>query len=174
MTSTLGIAVVLLMGGPLRTPRAAADVARETDGAFCDGEFQADLDAENGKEPRIQSGRWITNGDRALFIAGYQEEYRQFAMGRPGRPGLQDAAKSAGYRDGILDGVKQRKAMQLFRVNQTEKFLNAGQDSSEANSVSDSYKREYRRWYATGYQIGYYSETQKEELRSENDKFGYM
>lgn len=173
MTSTLGIAVVLLMQGAPRTPRTAVDAARETDGAFCDGEFQAELDAENSKEPRIQSGRWILNGDRALFIAGYQQAYRQFAADRPERLGSLDAAGLAGYRDGMLDGERHRKAMQPFRMNKTEKYLNAGQDSLEANAVSKSYKRDYRLGYANGYQVGYYSEAEKEELSSGNDRFGH-
>jgi len=174
MTSTLGIAVVLLMGAPPRMPRTAVDVARETDGAFCDGEFQAELDAENGKDPRIQSGRWIASGDRALFIAGYQHEYRQFAADRPRRLSLLGAAELAGYRDGRLDGERQRRAMQAFRVNQTEKYLNAGQSSSEANALSKSYQRDYRLGYANGYQVGYYSEAEKEESSSGNDRFGHM
>ena len=174
MTSTLGIAVVLLMGGPLRAPRTAVDAARETDGAFCDGEFQAELDAENGKEPRLQSSRWGTNEDRALFIAGYQQQYRQFAADRPGRLGPLDAAQLAGYRDGMLDGKRQREAMQSFRMKQAEKYVHAGQDSSGANAVSESYERDYRLGYANGYQVGYYSEKEKEELSSGNDKFGDM
>jgi len=173
MTSTLGIAVVLLLGGSPRTPRTGV-VARETDGAFCDGKFQAKLDAANGNGPRIRSGRWATNRDRALFIAGYQQEYRQLAEGRPGGLGPEDAAASAGYRDGILDGARQYNLMQAFRVNQTEKYLKAGQDSSGANTVSESYQRDYRLGYANGYQVGYYSEARKEELGGENDRFGHL
>jgi hypothetical protein len=162
MTSTLGIAFGLLVGGPPRAPRAAVDVAREMDGAFCDGEFQAELDAVNGKKPRIQSSRWITNGDRALFIAGYQQQYRQFAMDRPGRLAPLTAAELAGYRDGKLDGERHHNLMQAFQVNQTENYLNAGQDSG-ANAVSESYQRDYRLGYANGYQVGYYPEAIKEE-----------
>lgn len=174
MTSTLGIAGVLVMGGAPRTPRTAVGVAREMDGAFCDGEFLAKLDADSGKEPRIQSGRWITSGDRALFIAGYQQGHGQFAAHRPGRMGPVDTAELAGYRDGMLDGEKQRNAMEPFRMNRTEKYLNAGQDPLEANAVSESYKHDYRLGYANGYQVGYYSEAEKGELSSGNDKFGHM
>jgi len=174
MTSTLGIAGVLAIGGAPRTPRTAVDVARETDGAFCDGEFLAELDAESGKEPRIQSGRWITNGDRALFIAGYQQKHRHFAADRPGRMGPVDTAELSGYRDGMLDGEKQRNAMQPFRMNRAEKYLNAGQNSLELNVVSESYKHDYRLGYANGYQVGYYSEAEKGELSSGNGKFGNM
>jgi hypothetical protein len=168
MTSTLGIAVVLLVGGPHRTHRASADVAQETDGAFCDGEFQADLDAGNGKEPHIQSGRWTTSGDRALFIAGYQRKYGQIAAGRPGRLGPRDAAELAGYRDGMLDGERHHNLRQVFRVNQTEKYLHAGQGFSGTNAVSESYQRDYRQGYANGYQVGYYSAAKKEESSIEN------
>jgi hypothetical protein len=173
MTSTLGIAVVLLMGAPPRNQRATEDAAKQTDGAFCDGVFQAQLDAESGKEPRIQSGRWSTNGDRALFIAGYQHEYRQFATDRPGRLRPLDAAELAGYRDGILDGERHHNLMQAFRVSQTEKYLNAGQDAG-ANAVSETYQRDYRLGYANGSQVGYYSEASKEESSIASGKLGSM
>lgn len=154
MTSTLGIAVFLLVGAPSRNQRTTEDAAEQTDGAFCDGEFQAELDAQSGKEARIQSSRWITSGDRALFIAGYQHEYRRLATDQPGK--LERPAELAGYRDGMLDGERHHNLMQAFRVSQTEKYLNAGQDSG-ANSVSENYQRDYRRGYANGYQVGYYS-----------------
>jgi hypothetical protein len=162
MTSTLGIAVGLLMGEAPRMARTAVDAARR-DAAFYDGEFQAKVDADNGRKPRIQSGRWMTDGDRALFIAGYEQAYRHLAADRPGSLGPLDAAELAGYRDGMRDGERQRKAMQAFRVQRTEMFMNAGQEASEANAVSESYKRDYRRGYANGYQVGYYSAAEKEE-----------
>jgi hypothetical protein len=74
MTSTLGMAVGFLMGQTPRKAGAEVEAARSIDAAFYDGEFQAQLDAENGRKPHIQSGRWITDGDRVLFIAAYWME----------------------------------------------------------------------------------------------------
>jgi hypothetical protein len=163
MTSTLGIVVGLLAGEAPRMPRTAVNSARETDAAFCDGEFEAKLDVDNGRKPRIQSERWMRDGDRALFIAGYQQAYRQLAANRPERIKPLNAAELAGYRDGMRDGERQRKAMQPSRVTRTELFLNAGQVSTKAEVVSESYKRDYRLGYANGYQVGYYSKAEKEE-----------
>ncbi len=83
-------------------------------------------------------------------------------------------AASAGSPVPMLDGEGQRKAMQAFRVNQTEKYLNAGQGSAGANAVSESYQRNYRLGYANGYQVGYYPEAKKEELSGGNDRLGHM
>jgi hypothetical protein len=163
MTSTLGIAVGLLAGEVPWMPRTAVGVARETDAAFCDGEFQAKLDVDSARKPRIQSERWVRDEDRALFIAGYQQAYRQLTSDRPERMELLNAAELAGYRDGMRDGEKQRKAMQPSRVTRTQMFLNAGQVASEVEAVSESYKRDYRLGYANGYQVGYYSKVHKEE-----------
>jgi len=170
MTSTLGMAVGFLMGQTPRKAGAEVEAARSIDAAFYDGEFQAQLDAENGRKPHIQSGRWITDGDRVLFIAGYQQAYRRFAADRPGVLDQLAAAEAAGYRDGVLDGELHRKAMQPFRMKQTEKYLDAGGVSWEASTVSESYKRDYRLAYANGYQVGYYSKAQAEDLGTANNK----
>lgn len=65
------------------------DSNRATDGAFRDGLFQAKLDAQNGREPHIASGRWSTSADRASFTAGYQRGYREFSEAHAARPAKQ-------------------------------------------------------------------------------------
>jgi hypothetical protein len=46
-----------------------------TEGAFRDGLFLGKLNAENGQRMRPPVGRWSTQQDRAMFLAGYQRGY---------------------------------------------------------------------------------------------------
>jgi hypothetical protein len=45
--------------------------------AFRDGVFQARLSVERGQAEHLSLGRWNSDQDRASFIAGYQQSYRQ-------------------------------------------------------------------------------------------------
>ena len=49
------------------------------DGAFRDGLFLGRFSAANGQAMRPPVGRWSTEQDRAMFLAGYQ---RGYASGR--------------------------------------------------------------------------------------------
>jgi hypothetical protein len=173
LTSTLGIALILLIGGSPRWPQTTGSATRDTDAAFRDGLFQARLDAQNGRKPHIASARWTTNGDRALFIAGYQQGYRQFAEAHLGRLMEPDAAELAGHRDGMLDGARHRRASQPFQVSKTDNYHAAGPGDLELNSDPGRYKKDYRLAYSNGYQEGYYSQEQ-EELKAANSKAGRL
>ncbi len=79
------IAVVVL-GAPtaLLTTRAARVSQFETnndaqamDAAFRDGLYLGKLDAQQGRKQHLSIGRWNTAKDRASFVAGYQQGYRQ-------------------------------------------------------------------------------------------------
>jgi hypothetical protein len=128
-----------------RSPGGAADT-RQADAAYRDGSFQAKIDIANGRKPHLASGRWSSDQDRASFIAGYQQTYRQLADSRAIKPAEPTAAELAGFRDGLLDGARHRKAAQPFQVNKTDNFRNVGYAEVAA----------YRGAYSNGYQQGYY------------------
>lgn len=167
LASTLGIAIILLIGGPRwsRTIRAT----RNTEAAFRDGLFQSRLDAQNGRKPHITSGRWNTDRDRALFITGYQQGYREFSESHPGKLTEPNAAELAGFRDGMLDGARDRRASQPFQVTKKDNYRNADSAHLEVNSDPARYKEDYRQAYSNGYQLGYYSQSGQEELKTPSD-----
>jgi hypothetical protein len=58
--------------------------ARQADAAFRDGSFQAKVDIERNRKPHFSTGRWSTDQDRASFIAGYEQTYRELQRSSPG------------------------------------------------------------------------------------------
>jgi hypothetical protein len=63
----------MLVEGTAHKPKlAASDVSQELDAAFREGVYQAKLDVQEGRRPRLSVGRWNTETDRALYIAGYR------------------------------------------------------------------------------------------------------
>jgi hypothetical protein len=158
MASLLGIAVSA--HGPKST---AGNVSQTTDAAFRDGLFQAKLDVQRGKAPHLSSGRWSTFSDRALFIAGYQQGYREFSASQAGALPQPTVAQLAGYADGMADGAVDRRSSQPFQLGRAEKFKNAGQTSAAA---TEQYKQYYRRAYSDGYQQGYYAQPDQQELKA--------
>lgn len=167
LASTLGIAIVSLIGGMprwFRTERVNA--TRNIEAAFRDGLFQARLDAQNGRKPYIVSGRWNSDRDRALFISAYQQAYREFSKAHSAKLAELNPAELAGYRDGMLDGARHRGASQPFQVNKTDNYRNIGSRPLEANSDSENYKQDYRQAYSNGYQEGYYSQPGQEESKA--------
>jgi hypothetical protein len=52
------------------------------DGAFRDGLYLGKLNAQDGDEQHIASGRWSTGKDRASFIDGYQRAYAESSIAR--------------------------------------------------------------------------------------------
>lgn len=166
VAAAAGLAVVLLIGVSFRGPQTSSRDARLiTDAAFRDGLFQAKLDVQNGRKPHFTSGRWGSNADRALYIAGYQQGYREFAERHPGKAIEPDAAEVAGFWDGMLDGAGNRLASLPFQVDRSDKYRNAGQALLQASTDPEKYKQYYRRGYSNGYQQGYYS-SGPEELKT--------
>ena len=155
---TIGIAVGLVVGLSARSPQVDTHNRQATDAAFRDGMFQAKLDVQSGRKPHVASGRWNTNADRALFIAGYQQGYREAFEAHAGREPKAAAAEVAGYWDGVLDGAAYRAASHSFQPEKTNNYLNAGQDPLQEHEDSAKYQREYRHAYLNGYQQGYYSQ----------------
>jgi hypothetical protein len=73
-----GAATVGLVGKASHAKQVSTVVAtQETDAAFRDGFYLGKLDAESGRKPHLSIGRWNTARDRASFVAGYQQGYRQ-------------------------------------------------------------------------------------------------
>ena len=161
---TLAVASVLGIVVSAHGPKAAVSNSTEiTDAAFRDGLFQAKLDVQRGRAPHLASGRWSTFSDRALFIAGYQQGYREFSAAHAGPLPEPTVAQLAGYADGMVDGAGDRRSLQPFQVERAEKFKNAGQNSAAAN---EQYKQSYRRAYSDGYQQGYYAQPDQQELKA--------
>jgi hypothetical protein len=165
--STLGFMIVWLVAVSAHGPKIEpGNGGPGVDAASRDGRFQARLDAQNGRKPHISIGRWSTNRDRALFIAGYQQGYREFSEAHSGKSMESNAAELAGKQDGMLDGARHRLASQPFQVDKTDTYRNAGQ---EVNSDPERYKRDYRQAYSVGYQEGYYSQPEQEKLETASD-----
>lgn len=138
------------LGGSLNVKRA--------DAAYRDGAYQAKLDVESGRKARLLSGRWSTDQDRASFIAGYQEVYKALTQAKSAKAAEPTAAELAGYRDGVVDGARHRRAAQPFQCNKTDNYRRAG-GYSGGNSA-------YRDAYSNGYQEGYYLPQESAELRT--------
>ena len=137
-----------------RASRCSADI-KQADAAYRDGFYQAKIDVAKGRKPHLSSGRWSTDQDRASYIAGYQQTYREL-IARATKVTEPSAAELAGYRDGLLDGTRHRKAAQPFQVNKTDNFRNAGY--AEVNAYRDA--------YSNGYQQGYYSPADGSDLKT--------
>jgi hypothetical protein len=77
---TFGAATAMLTVRAARLTKIVkgnATLPLDRDGAFCDGLYLGKLDAESGRKPHLSIGRWNTARDRASFVAGYQQGYRQ-------------------------------------------------------------------------------------------------
>jgi hypothetical protein len=77
---TFGAATVMLSVRAARLTKIImgnTTQAMDGDAAFRDGLFLGKLDAESGRKPHLSIGRWNTARDRASFVAGYQQGYRQ-------------------------------------------------------------------------------------------------
>lgn len=139
---------------------------RLADAAYRDGAYQAKIDVENGRKAHFSSGRWSTDQDRASFIAGYEQSYKALAEARSGK--VEPAASElAGYRDGVLDGARHRRASQPFQVSKTDNYRKAG-GYAEGNPGSD--RQYYRDAYSNGYQEGYYLPQESADLKTISQK----
>jgi hypothetical protein len=160
MTLTMGFAVGLLVGFTMHSPRTAANAVSEAmDAATRDGAFLAKLDVESGRKPRLSIGRWSTNGDRALFIDGYQTGYQQAIAARSqGRPKA-DATECAAYRQGVADGAADLAASLPFRPEKTNRsYLKLADTSLQHDGNVEKFREEDRFAYLNGYEQGYYSQ----------------
>jgi hypothetical protein len=63
-----------------------------TNGAYRDGLYLGKLDAENGNEQHIATGRWPGAEDRGSFSDGYRQAYRQVSAAGTSKAHQQEAA----------------------------------------------------------------------------------
>jgi hypothetical protein len=166
--SLLVLAVVVCVGAGVvevsrRGLQSGAD-PRQADAAFRDGSFQAKIDIENNRRPHFSTSRWSTDSDRASFIVGYEQTYRELAEARSGNLVEPTAAELAGFRDGMLDGAHDRTVAQPFQLSKTENYRNAARGFAEMNTDPEVYRQHYRGAYSNGYQEGYYSTQESAEL----------
>jgi hypothetical protein len=131
--------------------RAAAN-GKQSDAAYRDGAYQAKIDVSERRKPHLACGRWSSDQDRASFIQGYEQTYRELAEARSPKLGTFTPAELTGFRHGVLDGLRHRKAAQPFQVSKTENYRNADLG--------------YRQAYSNGYQQGYYSQPDAADLNT--------
>ena len=140
-----------------------SDVGGPTDAAFRDGLFQGRLDAEQGRKPHLSTGRWSVDADRRLFVSGYLRAYGEMFDAAGDEPQAWQLAEQRGYRDGITDGLRQRRGSKRFQASASENYTRADRGYSERMGDVNRYRRLYREAYCTGYQQGYYSEPEQIE-----------
>jgi hypothetical protein len=150
---------VAVMGISSRGWQSASN-AKQADAAYRDGAYQAKIDVERARKPHFSSGRWNSDQDRASFIAGYEQTYREMAETRSPKLVEPTAAEFTGFRDGVADGSRDRRAAQPFQVSRTDNYRKADQAA------------DYRDAYANGYQEGYYASQQESaDLRTISRKW---
>lgn len=78
---TFAVAIVVslsttaMLANSSRGPQQRADAQLNSDAAFRDGLYIGRLAMERQQQPRPLIGRWSTEKDRALFVAGYWRGY---------------------------------------------------------------------------------------------------
>lgn len=161
--SLLALVAVFSVGVGLmaRSSRGVRETSnmKQTDAAYRDGAYLAKIDVEKGHKAHFSSGRWATDQDRASFIAGYEHSYKKLMEASKSEP---SASELAGYRDGVMDGARHRRAAQPFQVSKTENYRKAG--GYQASAGLD--QQDYRAAYSNGYQEGYYLPQESAELRT--------
>lgn len=164
LTLTLAIAAAWLVIESAYGPQIRnGNTDPVVDAAFRDGAFEAKIDVQNGRKAHLLSGRWGADRDRALYIAGYRQAYRELTK-TSDKWNQPTVAERAGYRDGIADGARHRGASQPFQAQKTDNYRSANRGYSDVNADPEKYRQYYREAYADGYQLGYYSQLNSAEL----------
>ena len=156
-----GVLALMLVAAAVRYPRG--DVGGPTDAAFRDGLFLGRQDAEQGRKPHLSTGRWSADADRRLFVSAYLQAYGEMFGASGDEPRTWQRAEQRGYRDGITDGLKQRRGSKRSEASASENYARADRGYSERMGDVSQYKQLYREAYCTGYQQGYYGEPEKIE-----------
>jgi hypothetical protein len=73
----MGSTALLAIGNRSETITTNSESRFASDGAFRDGVFLGKRAVERGEPAHPAIGRWSTNQDRAMFLAGYRLGYRQ-------------------------------------------------------------------------------------------------
>jgi hypothetical protein len=166
----LSIAAAWLVIESAYGPQIRSGNTPVVDAAFRDGAFEAKIDVQNGRKAHLRSGRWSADRDRALYIAGYRQAYRELTK-TSDKWTQPTAAERAGYRDGMVDGARHRGASQPFQARKTDNYLSANRGYSDVNADPERYLQYYRQAYTDGYQLGYYSQLNSAELELARNSF---
>jgi hypothetical protein len=145
----VGLGLVVVASHGMR----GALIVKQADAAYRDGAYQAKIDVDRGRKAHVSSGRWSTDQDRASFIAGYEESFKALAEAKSGKA-EPTAAEAAGYRDGVSDGARHRRASQPFQLGKTDNYRRPESGAG------------YRDAYSNGYQEGYYVPQESAELKT--------
>jgi len=154
-----GAGIAILNRGTLDGSKVRGHgVNKATEAAYQDGLFLGRLDAGCRRKPHLASGRWATDSDRRLFVAGYLQTYREVrGSAMLGQLMFSGSAGQRGYHDGVADGHRQRLGSGPFHPTGSE-HLRADYISWASNDNSAEYKQAYLLAYSNGYQQGYYTE----------------
>ena len=134
------------------------------DAAFSDGVFQATLDFQSGRRPHLASGRWSADRDRLSFTNGYQQRWRELFKSSANTLPTVDDAQLSGYWDGVVEGTKDGRESQPFKVGGGDKAQAAA--SSHSGSYNDAEKQHYLDGYASGYKAGYSAQHETKTIAS--------
>ncbi len=133
--------------------------------AFREGYKQGQWDARHNRRFDPDSNRWRERDDRQAFRSGYERGFREvsgyrgdgyYGGGGYGGYGL-NAARQAGYQDGINDGAWDRRTGHSNRPTQRDNYKHADRGYIPNYGNKNYYKQEYREAYYNGYQQGYSS-----------------
>jgi len=162
LTIVAGAATAISAPAVLHRFHAGAGVVNnQANAAFRDGLFMARLDAENGKRPRLMSGRWSRDEDRRLFVHAYLLAYREIRGDADLEMESSKPAARRGYRDGLADGLQRRYESGSFRPNTSDNYRKADHGYSGSSSDLNQYKQAYREAYCNAYQLAFYGEPQE-------------
>ena len=112
----------MLVAAAVQNPRNDVD---GTDAAFCDGVLLGRKDTEHGRKPHLSTGRWSVEADEGLFVSGYLQSYGEMFGAARDEPRTWQLAEQRGYRDGITDGLKQRRGSKRFFAGASENYTRA-------------------------------------------------
>jgi hypothetical protein len=162
--SVLVLGLVLCAGlgftASIHGRRGLSDL-KQADAAFRDGVYQARMDVASGRKAHISSGRWMSDQDRASFIAGYERSFKVLTEEHAGKAIELTAMELSAYHDGVVDGARHRRAAQPFQLSKTDNYRKAG-----GYAEADVNLAVYREAYSNGYQEGYYLPQESAELRA--------
>jgi hypothetical protein len=91
-----GVATVGLAGRSSWSRRADTNAMQETDGAYRDGFFWGELDAQHGKKAQPSIARWNNDKDRASFRVGYEKGYKSALNSKSALNGNKTARQTKG------------------------------------------------------------------------------
>jgi hypothetical protein len=148
---------------------------REDSGARVGYEFESrDYDsAMRGYESYMGSEEQYRNGYREGYATGYDDGYygrdtrfgdrsselpyngEAYGYGQRPAEGPHSVAFQVGYKDGLIEGGKDRRHNKNFQPEKHDRYKDGDQGYTHDYGSKKDYKREFREGYMAGYQRGY-------------------